>query len=676
MNTSPTLASASHRNQSRTYRPDIDGLRAIAVLAVVGFHGEIAAFRGGFAGVDVFFVISGYLISGIIVRSLENDRFSFAGFYARRVNRIMPALLVVLVATAIVGWFILFAREFVSLGKHILGGALFYSNFALWSEAGYFDSQAKPLLHLWSLAVEEQFYLLWPLLVVTAWKRRIDLLLVIVPLVTGSFILSIVAIATSHGTAAFFSPVTRFWEIGIGALLFQVESVLARKNARQTVRPLLNEIAALVGIGLIALALIKVSEKTPWPGWWALAPAIGTAMIVAAGPQTWINGAVLGNRLLVAVGLVSYPLYLWHWPVMVMARLVNEGQLPRSGRLGLMIVSLGLAFVTYRFLEIPIRFGKRKRRSAGRLVIALAGVAIVGILIDGAIRPRLDVSLSRLAEEAEKDGSGYPGGGFRGLHATLQINAIPGDSMRTIVFIGDSHVEQYWPRAVELSRRSKQIAPEILFITHEGCPTLPDINPTALSAAGSPYHCNVFVKQAIARASMSDVKAIVLGGFWENYLTPGSVAPVERPAEPQRDMQTIDVAFATLETQVLDLTRAGKVVYLILSNPVAAAFHPDSILEPRRLPFLSARARLTTVSRKVATARAQRTNASLRAIARRTGAVVIDPADYMCDSTCSVIDERGEPIYIDSNHMRGSYARAHATFIDRVLGADSVLPHG
>jgi peptidoglycan/LPS O-acetylase OafA/YrhL len=202
------------------YRPDIDGLRAIAVLSVVIFHAFPKSIKGGFIGVDIFFVISGFLISTIIMGSLERNSFSFIEFYSRRIKRIFPALLLVLIASFVFGWFALLADEYKQLGKHIAGGAGFVSNFVLWKESGYFDNDAetKPLLHLWSLGVEEQFYIVWPLLLWFAWKQRLNLLTVTMVVVAISFSLNVNTVQ-NDATAAFYSPQTRFWELLAGSIL-------------------------------------------------------------------------------------------------------------------------------------------------------------------------------------------------------------------------------------------------------------------------------------------------------------------------------------------------------------------------------------------------------------------------------------------------------------------------
>lgn len=358
-------------------RRDIDGLRAIAVLAVVVFHAFPGSLPGGFAGVDVFFVLSGFLISTLLLDDLRDGTFTFAGFYARRIRRLFPALLLVLAASFAFGWFALLAGEFRQLGKHIAAGAGFVANFALWSEAGYFDDAAatKPLLHLWSLGIEEQFYIAWPLLLwMTGQRRGLGLLLTAL-LALASFLLY----ATSAGeqpAAAFYSPQTRIWELLCGALLVWHP----RQRER---RPGTNHIADLssgAGLLLLALAFWQLDPARVRQAAWALLPVAGTLLLIAAGPTAWINRQLLSRRLVVGLGLISYPLYLWHWPLLCFAHIVL-GQ-PPSGELGmaLMVLALLLAWLTWRLLEAPLRYGPHGRTKAVALTALMALIGALGYL--------------------------------------------------------------------------------------------------------------------------------------------------------------------------------------------------------------------------------------------------------------------------------------------------------
>ncbi len=344
-----------HQQQSIVhdrYRADIDGLRAIAVLSVVAFHVYPNWVSGGFVGVDIFFVISGFLISSIIFGRLANENFSYKDFYARRIRRIFPALILVLVASWLFGWFFLMSDDYEQLGKHIAAGAGFISNFVLWNEAGYFDisADAKPLLHLWSLGIEEQFYILWPLILALVWNRSHKILILTIAIAIVSFALNIY---TSHANpvAAFYLPYTRFWELMIGGILAYI--LLHKPDCL----PRNNNYLPMLGLLLILSSVLLLDKSKVFPGWWALMPTMGTILVIAAGPNTWVNRNVFSTRILVWVGLISYPLYLWHWPILSLAYIMNAYETPSLTERSLIIAaSILLAWMTYQLIEKPIRF--------------------------------------------------------------------------------------------------------------------------------------------------------------------------------------------------------------------------------------------------------------------------------------------------------------------------------
>lgn len=396
------------------YRADIDGLRAIAVLAVVGYHAFPSTIRGGFVGVDVFFVISGFLISSIIFNSLQRGQFSFAEFYSKRALRIFPALLIVLLGCFIAGWVALFADEFQQLGKHILGGALFSSNVFLWNESGYFDTTAdvKPLLHLWSLGIEEQFYLAWPLLVWIIWKRKFSVLAAVTALWLISFSLNLYLIGKAP-SFTFYMPQTRMWELLSGALVAYwaqpaVDNVayLPRLKKRlksyfeghQRFEAVVRNTAAGAGLATLAGALAVVRAEDAFPGWWAVLPVSGTALIILAGRGGWINRHLLSHRAVVWFGLISFPLYLWHWPLLTFARII-EGQFPsKEIRVGLMLLAVTLAWLTYRFVETPIRHKRIKVPAKGLYgVLIVMGVLGVNAFVTGGFKHRSNMQDSGAA---------------------------------------------------------------------------------------------------------------------------------------------------------------------------------------------------------------------------------------------------------------------------------------
>jgi len=344
-----------HNLKPIEYRADIDGLRAIAVLFVIAFHAFPNTLPGGFIGVDVFFVISGFLISSIIYSKIDNNSFSYTEFYYRRIKRIFPSLVLVLIASLLIGWYVLFADEYKQLGKHITAGAGFSSNLVLWSEAGYFDnsSETKPLLHLWSLGIEEQFYIFWPILLGIIWKKRHSFLFITLFVAATSFTINIFAI-DSNQTFAFYSPVTRFWELLIGGILAYIKLYKPHYVPQNTNRQ------STIGILLIALGVLLTRENF-FPGWWPLLPTIGTFLVIFSAQKSWLNRNILSNRILVSIGLISYPLYLWHWPLLSFARII-DGKNPSNEIIIIAIIlSFILAWLTYKLIEQPIRYGKHQK---------------------------------------------------------------------------------------------------------------------------------------------------------------------------------------------------------------------------------------------------------------------------------------------------------------------------
>jgi peptidoglycan/LPS O-acetylase OafA/YrhL len=440
------------------YRPDIDGLRAIAVLSVVGFHACPSWVKGGFIGVDVFFVISGFLISGIIYENLDKGEFTFREFYARRIRRIFPALIVVMSACLVLGWFSLLTDEYKQLGKHIAGGASFISNLLLWQESGYFDnsSETKPLLHLWSLGIEEQFYIVWPLLLWLTWKKRFNFFAVSLAIAVGSFYLNIKGIK-QDAVATFYSPITRFWELMCGGLLawvaiykrtsfagiflkvdtnvikltawFVIDVVLflvyfmfplkfspgsyrfchCHKNRIENKEvekgTALNNLSAFTGLALLAYGFSKIAKDFYFPGVWALVPVIAALLIISAGPAAWLNRQILSTKFLVWFGLISYPLYLWHWPMLSFARIIENGSPSRNIRIAAVVISILLAWLTMKFIEKPFRFGNQR---AGLKVATLSGL-MFAIGVSGFVVNNMRLSQARTLDELsiKRQGSEY-----------------------------------------------------------------------------------------------------------------------------------------------------------------------------------------------------------------------------------------------------------------------------
>lgn len=345
------------------------------MLLVLNFHAFPEAAPGGFIGVDIFFVISGFLITGIIARELDRKRFSLAGFYVRRIRRIFPALIVVLCATLALGWFWMLPAAYAQLGSDTFASAAFFANIALLLQSGYFDveSAKKPLLHLWSLGIEEQFYLFWPLLLMLAVRLRLSIVAIASILGIGSFLLN-VALISSDPIATFYLPFTRAFELLAGAVLARGWSGVSQTGTASNPR-------AAIGAALIVVAAAVLDPHRAFPGWWAILPVAGAALLLSA-PGAWLCRVVLASRPLVGIGLVSYPLYLWHWPLLVLFTIIKFNPLTLLERELILLASGLLAWATYWYVEKPFRFGAPSPRKlfalcAGMVLVAGAGAAIL-----------------------------------------------------------------------------------------------------------------------------------------------------------------------------------------------------------------------------------------------------------------------------------------------------------
>jgi len=475
------------------YRADIDGLRAVAVLSVVGFHAFPSWIKGGFVGVDIFFVISGFLISTIIFSNLDQGRFTFAEFYARRIRRIFPALALVLIACYAFGWFALLADEYKQLGHHIAAGAGFVSNLLLWSEAGYFDAAAanKPLLHLWSLGIEEQFYILWPPTLYLAWKLKFNRLFLTLAVVAGSFALSVM-LSANHRVADFYGPATRFWELSIGSTLAYL--ALYKVNAIDRAEPrlggvrgiALRDAKSILGCALLAAAVLTLSTDSVFPGWLALLPTLGTYFLISAGPEAWLNRKVLSHSALVLVGLISFPLYLWHWPLLSFLRIIGSGPPSRGLRIGVVLVSMALAWLTYKLLERPFRFGGKSRAKVAVLCSVMLLIGAVGY--ETFRRDGLSFRLRAFEEQiaviktvVESSPECKAALGMPALRYCLLADpARPA----TVALFGDSHASRlFFP----LKTRYEPAGENLLMIGAAGCLPFWDVE---TGRPGDPYHCD------------------------------------------------------------------------------------------------------------------------------------------------------------------------------------------
>jgi len=378
------------------YRAEIDGLRALAVLPVVLYHAQFPGFSGGFVGVDVFFVISGFLITGILLSDMEAGTYSVSGFYERRIRRIMPSLLVVLLFVVVAAPFSLLPSELSRLGEDLLGALLFVANIVFWLDSGYFSSgsEAKPLLHTWSLGIEEQFYIFAPVIFLLLTRHARRHLTWLLAAALAASLLACVLLTRSNASTAFFLLPTRAWELLAGALLavaVRTESGAVRLGAR------FNQALALAGLMLVVLPVFFYSKATSFPGYAALAPVAGAVLVIAYGEGTLV-GRMLSSRAVVFVGLLSYSLYLWHWPLVVFFR--NAGWLISwTGSVAVVSASLFLAWLTWRYVERPTRDRALFPSRSLLIWIALGSVIVV---LSAVIYRTSDGWSSRVSEQTRR----------------------------------------------------------------------------------------------------------------------------------------------------------------------------------------------------------------------------------------------------------------------------------
>ena len=535
----PLLRAAGRPLAHHDFRPDINGLRALAVLGVVAFHARRGLLPGGFAGVDVFFVISGFLISRIILSERLEDKFSLLFFYAKRAKRILPALLMVTFTVWAFGWLWADPKQFRQIGGHIEASSYFSVNLWLLRQTigigGYFDidSNSKPLLHLWSLSVEEQFYLVWPALMLALFSlgRRL-----VGPGIALVFVLSLgfgLYETARDPSAAFYVLWSRAWELALGALLAWRE-VFVLHRAPHPPRPW-ADLGAGLGVALICASYLLLDETQAFPGWRALGPALGSALVIAH-PGSRFGQIVLGNRIALFFGLISYPLYLWHWPLFAFAH-IRPGVTPDAPTMAaLAALGVALAALTWRYVERPIGhlFRRRPRAVALVLVGLLAASGLLGAVTrvadglprryppevvrifnfdqSGAGVPRLQACFyqrdaQRYSVEEEKRRA-------RDFYTAHQCDVVVDPKKPTIMIVGDSHAAHLFAGLEhEYGDRANVIA-----MTATYCMPLIENTPMDQGAGGTPrcHAVNEVVFDAI-RAVKPDV--LLVGAYFASYIS-------------------------------------------------------------------------------------------------------------------------------------------------------------
>jgi peptidoglycan/LPS O-acetylase OafA/YrhL len=635
------------------YRPDIDGLRALAVLAVVGYHAFPGRLAGGFIGVDVFFVISGFLISGIIASSLKNGTFTLGGFYARRIRRIFPALILVLSTTLLAGWLLLLPGEYEKLLKNACSGALFFSNFLSWTEAGYFDvsPNLKPLLHLWSLGVEEQFYIIWPMILTLAWRHGQRAFLGILTVALASFLIN-VSLVNSYPVATFYLPFGRFWELMIGASLTtdRVGRAISKLDLNMTV-------ISIAGLALVVASALLFDSSMRYPGWGALMPTFGSALLIAAGPQSFANRYILSWRPAVLIGLISYPLYLWHWPLLSFGSMLSVHFSARNFvliKLGLLSFAFFLAFATYRLLERKVRASP-----APRYVMALC-LFLLGTCATGIILSTIPISGSDEAFAWDEIHWRSPSciSKYK-LEQDDQVFCVQSNpnKLPSVLLLGDSH-SNHWMPGIEK--------------------TSPDIGVLNIASAGCPYLMNVdsfppqedISRRDTCSKTMSRAFEYLRGSRSVKTVILSAQSSLQIPASDEKPTwllkstngiageSNLQIFKTALGQTLTELNNEGKRTIIILDVP-SLGFDPRDCVRLKGVDVLLPLRKTCAVPRAIFEHDQEPSREAIKEVASQFPAVEIwDPIDVLCDRFwCYAQKNQTTTLYRNDNHLSADGSR-------------------
>ena len=651
------------------YRPDVDGLRALAVLPVILFHAGFSC-PGGFIGVDVFFVISGYLITQIIERELGAHRFSVLVFYQRRIRRIFPALFVMLAATILVGYRFLPPVELKALGESLVAASAFSSNILFYRWSGYFapNSEFTPLLHTWTLSLEEQFYVCWPLILAAlslpaARKWKIP---TAVAILVGTLLLSAHWVSSNPNVAFYLLP-SRAWELALGALLSFAP--IARVTAR--LPRVLASVASLVGIGLLAVAVTTYSRATPFPGLAALLPCLGAVLVIAAGEGGLsMGGKFLSLRPLVWVGMISYSLYLWHWPVLVFGHLLANRKLDATERGGLVVLVFIVSWLSWRFVESPFRKAhvvraKVKSWVLGGLATSAVFVAVGGILYLCNGLPARGPKIGDFEQEAEalqKSPCLARGASLPVIDGCL-LGAQTTASRYDVVLWGDSHAAHLAPAFTEIGQ---SLGVTTRQITKAGCSPIPGVR--FLPFDETRAECPAFNEAALRTVlADQDVRVVVLATNWDvivaGYLLLTTDGTQPSPAASRQ------LLVSSLRKLVTDLMASGRQVILVGQVPLPP---PELIVCTTRARFRGLDESACAVGSAQARERTEDlVNQALADVAAHfeSGIQIIHPYEDLCGQQGCMVQVDGQMLYTDETHLSSSGARRLAGGLQKAIAS-------
>ena len=619
------------------YRKDINGLRGWAVVAVLLFHFKVPGFGAGFLGVDAFFVISGYLMTSIVLSGLEHQHFSLRQFYIARARRIVPALLALLLILLALGWFYLATPDYQSLGAQATSAVGFFSNFHYWQSAGYFDAVAdeKWLLHTWSLGIEMQFYLLYPLLALGLWKIKpgtrffttsLGVIFVL------SLILSII-ISYSHPVAAFYLLPTRAWELAAGGLVY-----LAQRHSFS--KGLNCNLIYLAGLALWLSSFIAITNATPWPSAWALLPVVGTALIILSANK---SARLLTNPLLQWLGNISYSLYLWHWPIVVALYFSGQHNSWYWLAAGL-VLSLIMGHLSWQFVEQPSRrylLGPAKHQQTLPLAIAAAATAAVAICISViSVAGRLPADVEMAAAESRNINPRQD----ECLHSATANGSpacIYGDPNIGVILLGDSHADSTVTALAAAAENRKMGG--VLFLAMNSCPTLDQV---VMPDRKDPGSCQSFNQWANSTLSEHPDIPLVVVNRTSFYLM-GPNEPEQAHLVPEINADNIREFQQALISTACRLAQ-DRPVYLMRPVPefgipvyrtLLGNYYKNGELGEIKMPLAQYH------NRNYLVWEAQDKAAEL------CGVKILDPLPYLCDEEFCYGSRNGRPLYSDDDHL-------------------------
>jgi peptidoglycan/LPS O-acetylase OafA/YrhL len=649
------FSSRASAHVSADFREDIDGLRAVAVLPVVLFHAGIPGFSGGFIGVDVFFVISGFLITGILLRSLNEGAYSIRHFYERRIKRILPALSLVLFVSTLVALIVYLPETLTNYGKSLASVSVFGSNFFFWKSIGYFAEQpeAQPLLHTWSLAVEEQFYIFYPLLLWLLAKRAIDVRKALLLVGAISLALSIYAMGAQKGANFYLLP-TRAWELMVGGVI--------AASPRFDLRPQLRSALAIAGILVIGACVVLYTEKTPFPGLGAIPPVLGTALVVLSGHNSTNDGfRPLRSPPIVLVGRASYSFYLWHFPALAFAVYLTAGKLPLQSALIVCAGSLLAALLTLKLLEDPVRRSRTKRAVVLPLV-AMAALGMTGAAIGFSNGLPERIPAASLAVASAQNDETVHHKECMSLDRTIvppSKACLLGDQSKLphVLLWGDSHA---MVTATSMEAAAVNQKASFLFAATADCP--PGLGfevsqqfLSTMTSAPSYRYCGMYNRDMLALALTPGVRTVVISSRWTNWrldepLIDGGEAPDVRLEKDGRaaDHGANKLVFKQGFAELVErLTSEGKNVVIVGPLPEPRNDVPK-LLYVRRFGLAP---RPDPVSRPEFERRHAQIIGHFRELAARYPVSFIEQVDSLCPGGSCPIHDRGVPRFFDDNHL-------------------------